>query len=107
MRLSVVRGGGVAGMVTRTELDAAGLPPDAAAELHGLLGRAGLVADAPTAPSPTNHPDEQQYELRLEDEGVTRTVRVSDTTMPEPVRELLQWIDARPEREETIGPPGS
>ena len=107
MRLSVVRGGGVAGMVTRTELDAAQLPPDAAAELGDRIERAGLVADAPSPPSPTSHPDEQQYELRLEDEGVTRTLRVSDTTMPEPVRELLQWIDARPERQETIGPPGS
>jgi hypothetical protein len=106
MRLSVVRGGGLAGMVTRTELDAADLSPDAAAELHERVAGAGLVGDAPQAPTPTNHPDEQQYELRLEHEGATRSLRVSDTTMSEPVRELLQWTDARPEREETIGPPG-
>jgi hypothetical protein len=103
MRVTVVRGGGLAGLVTRTELDDAALPPADAAALREHAQRAGLLGDAPATAAPTTHPDEMQYELRVEDAGKTRALRFSDTTLPDPARELLQWIDARPERSERVG----
>jgi hypothetical protein len=107
MRLTVVRGGGLAGMVVCTELDGAALAPEVAAELRVLAERAGLVEGAPDAPAAPSHPDEERYEVRCEDGAMTRSLCVTETTMPEPVRELLRWAEARPERTETLGPPGA
>ena len=72
MKVSIVRGGGLAGIVTRTELDADRLPPDAA--------------------------------RTLEDDHGRRTARFGDTTIPQPVRALVEWADARPERTMEIVP---
>jgi len=102
VKVSIVRGGGLLGAPTRTELDSAHLPPDAAGELAEKVAAAGPL-DAASAPAETASPADLSYEVTLED-GEARTGYFTDSTMPSPVRELVQWTDARPEATRGIDP---
>jgi hypothetical protein len=95
MKVSTTRGGGFGGITTRVELDSASLPPDAARELKE---RAKAVARA--AEPPTRLPDEMHYSVTVD--AITK--RYSDSTIPDDVRRLIEWIDQRPERKEEISP---
>jgi hypothetical protein len=106
MKLSVVRGGGLAGIVTQTELVSGDLSPEDAKTLHEKVRNAG-VFELPEAPAPPpSHPDEPSYEVTVEHEGRTRTVNLTESTLPEPVRSLIAWTDSVPERKTRIKPPG-
>jgi len=107
MKLSVVRGGGLAGMVTRTELASDKLSAEDAKALHEKVAGAGLLEPHTDAPSPPSHPEDLSYELTVEHEGRTRTVRLRESAMPEEVRSLIEWSDSLPERQMVIEPPGS
>ncbi len=101
MKVTIVRGGGFSGLVSRTELDAQKLGSSAAQTLASEVARAKL--DEQPAPAPARRwPDAQSYELCVEDAGSAVHVRYTDATMPEPVRLLLAWVDARPERTDTL-----
>jgi hypothetical protein len=97
VKVSITRGGGFAGITTRTELSSQSLPPDAAHELERLA-----LAVAPPEQPPTRHPDELHYSVTVDDDEAT-TARYSDSTLPEGVRRLIAWIDQRPERSEQLG----
>lgn len=101
MKLTVLRGGGIAGIVARTELDARALPPPEADVFAGAVDKAGLF-DLPDSPPPASRPDAQLYEISLE--GADRPVswRCTEDSLPENVRQLLAWVDSRPERVESI-----
>jgi hypothetical protein len=107
MKVSVLRGGGVGGMVTRTELGSEALSPADAEALERRVREAGVLE--PPDPSPrgsSSHPDELAYELTVDDGERSRTVRVTEESMPEPVRSLIDWTDSRPERDVKVEPPG-
>jgi len=104
MKIAIVRGGGLAGIVTRTELDADRLPPDAARTLEELAAAAGPLDEPPRTASQASLPDELQYEITLADDHGRRTAQFGDTTIPQPVRALVEWADARPERTMEIVP---
>ena len=105
MKLSVVRGGGLAGIVTQTELVSDDLSPEDAKTLHEKVRDAGVFELHEAPPSPPSHPDELSYELTAEHEGRTHTVNLTESTMPEPVRSLIAWSDSVPERRMRIKPP--
>ncbi len=101
MKLTIRRGGGIAGMVARTELDAAALPEPAAEAFAAALHSPGM--QKPPAPPPARPwPDAQLYELSLEGAESPLTVHFTDQNLPEDVRQLLAWVDGRPERVESI-----
>lgn len=100
MKVSITRGGGLAGITTQTELASEALPPAAARELEELA-----KAVAPAKEAPTSHPDELHYRLTVGD-GDSITVDYSDGTLPEDVGRLIAWVDQRPERREEIQGPG-
>ena len=102
MKVSIVRGGGLLGVPTRTELDSAHLPPDAAADLAEKVAAVGSL-DAASAPAETASPVDLSYEITLEDDK-PQTGYFTDSTMPPPVRDLVQWTDARPEATRGIDP---
>jgi len=104
VKLSIVRGGGLAGIATQTTLDRDDLPPDGAAAFDEQVAAAGTFEEAGPTPSP--HPDEMLYELKLTD-GEERTARFTDTSLPDPVRRLVEWAEGRPERKTEILPPGT
>ena len=95
MRVSITRGGGVAGLLRVTELDADDVPADAVAAVRAAgLGRAGA--------SGRRGPDELAYAVRIGDDEA----RFTDSTLPGAIRELIAWADSHPARSERIGPPG-
>jgi len=109
VKVSLVRGGGFGGFVTRTEIDGDQLPPERAEELRVKVAEAeaGEALEAAAPSGLPSHPDEFQYELTIEDAGETRTVRLSESSMSDALQALIAWVEARPERREQIEPPGA
>jgi hypothetical protein len=103
MRLTIVRGGGLGGFSTRTELDAAKLPADAAQAYAGKLRAAAGAQSRGAAPA---HPDETSYELTIDAGGGPKVLRFTESTLPEEIRQLIAWVDSRPERVDRLSPPG-
>jgi hypothetical protein len=91
VKVSITRGGGVAGILRVVSVDAADVPFDVAAMLR-----------APSPSPPSSRPDEMTYAVRVGDDEA----RFTDSTLPPEVRELIAWADAHPERREQIRPPG-
>ena len=100
MLVTIVRGGGLAGFVRRTELDSAVLPADAAAVLRELVARLPTDPPAPVAAAP----DELRYELILDDDGVTIVLRPTEQTLSESERLLIAFVDGRDERVDSVVP---
>ena len=94
MNVSIIRGGGIAGVATRTQLAADALPDGAPAS--GCSELAAAVAPADDAGG--RHPDETLYKVEVD--GVTATY--TETTLPEPVRALIDFVDERPERQDGL-----
>jgi hypothetical protein len=104
LKLTIVRGGGLAGITRQTELASEVLSADEAAELHDLVeGAEWLGGDAPRE-EPPGHPDALSYEVSVEHQGRTTTRRFTEQTLPEPLRLLIAWVDSRPERRQSIVP---
>jgi hypothetical protein len=106
MKLSIKRGGGLAGITTRTELESAALPPADARALDEKVSESGLMSMPPEPPPSPSHPDEQLYEVSVDREGGSHTVRLPEGALPDEVRSLIEWADSRPERQQRIVPPG-
>ena len=104
MKLTIIRGGGLAGFTRQTELASGALPPGEATKLHELVEGAGLLGEAAPQKAPPAHPDEMSYEVGVEHQGRARTQQFTDQTLPDPVRSLIAWIDSRPERRQSIVP---
>lgn len=104
MKVSVVRGGGLAGIMTTTTLDAVDLSPQDAKAL-----RAKVAAAAITGPHPKSaaaQPDRFAYELTVDADGERKTVRVGEADLTPQLQELLAWIQAAPARRQGVRPPG-
>jgi hypothetical protein len=106
LKLTIVRGGGVAGLTRQTELASETLPPPEAAKLGELIESAELLGSSGSQETPPPaHADETSYEVRVEQQGRTTTRRFTEQTLPEPVRLLIAWVDSRPQRRSSIVPP--
>jgi hypothetical protein len=100
VRVTIVRGGGLAGLVRRTELDSAELPPEAVALLCELVDR--LPTDRPRAGGVA--PDEPRYELALDDGGRKSSWRQTEQALSEDERLLIAFVDGRAERVDSVEP---
>ncbi len=101
MKLTVRRGGGISGIVARTELDANALPPTDAAAFTAEVNRARM-RELPDPPATSRRPDSQLYDISLQDTGQPCSRHYTDESLPEDVRRLVAWVDGRPERIESI-----
>ena len=101
MKVSVIRGGGVAAISTRTELDAGALSPADARTLADKVQRAGLAREAPPVTGPP-WPDQTIYELVVEGDQGPTTARFTEQNLPEAAADLIAWIDSRPERTQSL-----
>jgi hypothetical protein len=102
VKVTIVRGGGFGGISTRTELDDDGLPDDDARRTFAdLVGRAKARAKSP-APAGRPAPDQTLYEVHLDDGDEKVQARFDDQNIPDEVRHLVEWVDARPERKHRI-----
>jgi hypothetical protein len=96
VKVSVVRGGGLAGITTRTEVSRSALPTAAAGILDRLVEEAGVRE--PPAPSSPSGPDQMLYEVEISDDDGTVRVRFTDADLPDGVRKLIEWVDSRAEK---------
>jgi hypothetical protein len=101
VKVTIVRGGGLAGIATRTELDGADLSDADARAFAEAVGRAGPVMQSPE-PRGRPLPDQTLYDVRVDDGGHEVRARFDDETLPDEVRRLVEWVDARPERTHRI-----
>jgi hypothetical protein len=99
VKVSVVRGGGVAGVVTSTSLDSADLPDADADALRAAVDRA-RAAHSPPSGAPM--PDRFGYEVRVEDGDSAETLRTRDP-VPDPMRELIALVQESPARRRRTG----
>jgi hypothetical protein len=93
MKLSIVRGGGIAPIATRTEISSDSLSEADAATLRRKVEDARVLE---LADAGGQHPEDLLYELTIEDEGRVHTVRLSDSALPDAVRSLIAWADSSP-----------
>jgi Emfourin len=106
MRVTVVQGGGLAGLVRTTSADTASLAPTDAAALRAMVGAADVFGLPSRLGPAATRPDALAYEVTVEDGAHRHTVRASDQALPEELRALISWLQSVPGRSERLGPPG-
>ncbi|MDF2978209.1 MAG: hypothetical protein K0S40_2937 [Actinomycetospora sp.] len=88
MKVTVVRSGGVAGMVLTVEVDAAELDADAAAQLRGLVDACEFGDGPPSAIA-----DGFGYEVAVErDDGTVERSRFGQGGAPPGAGALASWV---------------
>jgi hypothetical protein len=102
-KLSIVRGGGLAGVAVGTVLSSSALPREDAGLLDEKIARSGLLGmTAESGGGAARHADEMQYELTVEGPHGSHSVRAREGALPDEVRSLIEWAETRPEREQRI-----
>lgn len=104
MRVSVVRGGGLAGLVRTTTADTDRLSPADSEKLAALVRQAGLEGAASAHDEP--EPDRFAYQVIVEDQQRHHVNGFSERSLPVPVRNLISWMSSVDGHEDTVGPPG-
>ena len=107
VRVSVVRGGGVSGLVTVTTVDSQTLSAEDAKTLARMVEEADAFGEPGVAATHGAGPDEFQVSVTLEDATRRRTVTAAEHDLPSRLRSLVDWVNAAPGRTEEIGPPGT
>jgi hypothetical protein len=91
MRVSLERQGGVTGIPIGVTINSSMLSSEQAAQLHRLVSAArffDLPAHLPASPQP----DRFQYRLTIEEDDRCHTVTVTETTLSDTLRPLLNWL---------------
>jgi hypothetical protein len=103
MKVSIVRGGGVAGLVTTTAIDSDSLSAEQARALTTQVEEAGVFDLPPQLIGEADHPDQLTYSLTVEDVDRAHTVVMTEDALPESIRTLISWVESSPARQESIG----
>ena len=106
MKVSVVRGGGLAGAVQTTIADSEALAPDDADVLRVKVDEAGFFDLPPDAGSPPGGPDRFVYAVTVEDDDRAHTVRRAEVDLPDGLDALIAWVSSVPGRRDDVSPPG-
>jgi hypothetical protein len=105
--VSVVRGGGLAGVVQTTIADSETLAPEHAAQLRAKVDEAGFFAlPGDTSRSPGT-PDRFHYAVTVEDDDRKHTVCRAESDLPDAVQDLIAWVNSVPGRQDRLAPPGN
>jgi hypothetical protein len=104
VKVSVVRGGGVSGLVTVTTVDSRTLSSEDAETFARMFEEANAVEE-PSEGS-TAGPDEFLVAVTLEDGARHRTVTWAEHDLPSAIRSLVAWVSSAPGRTEEVGSPG-
>jgi hypothetical protein len=107
VKISIVRGGGLAGMVTVTSLDTDDLSGPDEAALRAKVDQAAVFQPhqrgAETTPP---QPDRFSYELTIEDNDRRQTLRIRDQDLSPEQRDLITLVHNSPARRQEVRPPG-
>jgi Emfourin len=107
LRVSVVRGGGITGLVATTVLESDSLSDEDADELRKRVAR--VTSDVPEdsrQDRPPARPDEQSVLLAIDSADGRHTVRAPESELSEAQRSLIDLVTSSPQREERLGSPG-
>jgi hypothetical protein len=107
MKVSIVRGGGLAGLVTATTVNTEDLGPADAESLRTRVAAARLPELAQPSAQAPSQPDRFSYEVTVEDGADRQTVRVREQDAPAQVRDLIRWVHNSPARRQEVTPPGT
>jgi hypothetical protein len=111
MRVSIVRGGGLAGLVRTVSADSAALAEADAQALRARVDEAGLLQQAQgvTPASGAGLPDATTSAVVVEEGGRRHTIPVDEAALSPALRALVDLVESVPGREERVepaGPPG-
>ena len=106
MKIAIVRGGGVAGLASKTRLDSDALSVPDAEAFEERVRSSGLLTMEDRPNRAPRHPDELLYAVTVDDGERERTHSFAEDDLTEGMRSLVEWVDARPESDHEVGPPG-
>jgi hypothetical protein len=86
------RTGGNMGREMAMNFDLGSMPGSAAQRLHGLLTASNFF-DVPVVDNLTTSPDEYEYDITVVAGNSIHTVHVSDTSMPDSLRPLVEELN--------------
>lgn len=102
MKVTVVRSGGVAGMVLTVEVDAGELEADASTQLTGLVDACEFPDSEPAATK--GRADAFAYEVAVEgDDGSLRRARFDQGAAPAGADALVAWVVDGPHGHRRVG----
>jgi hypothetical protein len=90
-RISFERSGGVVGKKLHHELDLDSLPEEEAQYLQRLIEEADFF-NTPTGTVTRSAPDEFQYQIIVDNGSEKRTIRTTDSTMPNSLLPLVKEL---------------
>lgn len=90
LKVSVVTGGGFAGLVRTVSADTDALPGADAERLRTAVGR----LPKEVAPAARSFPDAQQYKVTIDDDGRTTTLSFTDADIPDEARALISLLQS-------------
>ena len=92
MRVRLKRTGGLAGIQRQWEMDERKVSPVQLKKLKKILKEANFFGLPSELESPGESRDVFFYQLEVEDEGRTHTVKCSEPSLAEPLRDCIEWI---------------
>jgi hypothetical protein len=107
VKVSVVRGGGLAGLVETTTADSDRLGADDADSLRRKVAEARFFDLSESGgPAARGGADRFHYAVTVEDGDRAHTVRRSEPDLPETLGALIAWVSSLPAAETGLAPPG-
>ena len=107
MKVSVVRGGGVSGLVTVTTVDSQTLAAEDANTLARMVEEADAFGEPGVTATHGAGPDEFQVSVTLRGRRASTNRDRRRSRPPSRLRSLVDWVSAAPGRTEEVGPPGT
>ena len=113
MKVSIIRGGGLAGMLTATTLDSGELSPAESAQLRSTAMSALQAMTLDPADRPSGAADTFNYEITIDNaddddsDGGHHVLSVQDPGVPAPVSALVDFVQQSPLKRRSFLPPGS
>ena len=92
MKVRLKRRGGLAGILRQWEVDGRRLSSVQLNELKKILEEANFFGLPSELGSPGESRDVFFYQLEVEDEGRTHTVKCCEPSLSEPLRDCIEWI---------------
>ena len=89
------RSGGFTGISTSVEIDSQLLSSDESKELKQLIDQSDFFKLGKNDTIQVSMPDQFQYTITIEQQGEKRTVEFSDSTVPDDMRPLLNYLSQK------------
>ncbi|MBD1821471.1 hypothetical protein H6F51_02940 [Cyanobacteria bacterium FACHB-DQ100] len=94
MRVTLEQSGGFAGLMITKTIDTQNLSPSEAKELEEMVQSSSFF-QLTSVMEAFPQPDRFGYVLTVEMDGRTHSIEMSETNMPESVRSIVKWVQAR------------